>query len=204
MAPDNPTPPSPEEVSRLLADWAKHEPTARDRLMPLVYDELRRLAHHYMRGERGDHILQTTALVNETYLRLTGLDRIEWRGRAHFFAMAATLMRRVLVDEARLRDADRRGGGVRLTSLDHHDAAAPETGVDVMALDQALSRLERFDPQQSRIVELRFFAGLTIEETAEVLDISVAAVGREWASARAWLHHHLSKGAGQAGPPAGS
>lgn len=163
------------------------------RLMPLVYDELRRLAHHYMRGERADHVLQTTALVNEAYLRLAGLERLEWRDRTHFFATAATMMRRILVDYARRRDRDKRGGGVILTSIGDHDAAAPEPGVDVAALDAALTDLAGFDPQQARIVELRFFGGLTIEETASALGVSPATVGREWASARAWLHHHLSR-----------
>lgn len=163
------------------------------RLMPLVYDELRRLAHHYMRGERADHVLQTTALVNEAYLRLAGLDRLQWRDRTHFFAMAATMMRRILVDHARSRDRDKRGGGVIVTSIGDHDAAAPETGVDIAALDAALTDLARFDAQQARIVELRFFGGLTIDETAAALEISPATVGREWASARAWLHHHLTR-----------
>ena len=162
-------------------------------IVPIVYDELRRLAHHYMRGERGNHVLQTTALVNEAYLKLAGLDRMQWRDRTHFFATAATMMRRILVDSARHRDRDKRGGGVILTSIGDHDAPAPEPGIDVAALDEALTELARFDAQQARIVELRFFGGLTIEETAGALDVSPATVGREWASARAWLHHHLSR-----------
>jgi RNA polymerase sigma factor (TIGR02999 family) len=184
-------PSSPAQVSELLAAWTNHDPSARDALMPVVYGELRRLAHHYMRGERADHTLQTTALVNEAYLRLVGVDRMHWRDRAHFFAMAATLMRRVLVDHARQRARDKRGGGISVTSLDEH-AIAAQPAVDVIALDEALARLASLDAQQERIVELRFFAGLTLEETAEALGISPATVKREWASAKAWLFHELS------------
>jgi RNA polymerase sigma factor (TIGR02999 family) len=178
-------------VSELLAAWANRDSAARDALMPLVYDELRRLAHHYMRNERSGHTLQTTALVNEAYLRLVGIDRVQWRDRAHFFAMAATLMRRILVDHARQRAREKRGGGISVTSqLD--DAIAPQSGVDLVALDEALTRLARLDANQERIVELRFFAGLTVEETAEALGISPATVKREWAIARAWLFNELS------------
>jgi RNA polymerase sigma factor (TIGR02999 family) len=179
------------EVSRLLAAWSTHDPRARDALIPIVHEELRRLAHRYMRGERAGHTLQTTALVNEAYMRLVDVERIEWRGRGHFFAMAATLMRRILVDHARDRDRDKRGGGVVLTSLgDKAIAAAPS--LDVLALDEALDRLSDMDPQQARIVELRFFAGMTIEETADALDISPATVKRDWTWAKAWLHQQLS------------
>ena len=181
------------DISQLLAEWAAHDPTARDRLVPLVYDELRRLAHHYMRGERADHTLQTTALVNEVYVRLAGIKGLQWRDRAHFFAMAGTLMRRVLVDYARRHGRDKRGGGVSVTSLED-DAVTSERGVDIIALDQALERLAAVDPQQSRIVELRFFAGLSIEETAEALDISPATVKRDWTTAKMWLHHELTTG----------
>src|SRR5688572_26816058 len=147
-----------ERISEVLADWANRDPTARDRLLPIVYEELRRLAHHYMRGEREGHPLQTTALVNEAYLRLAGIDALRWRDRAHFFAMAATLMRRVLVDHARQRGREKRGAGVSVMSLDEN-VIAPRAAVDVMALDEALSRLAAADPQQSRVVELRFFGG---------------------------------------------
>ena len=160
-------------------------------LVPLVYDELRRLAHHYMRGERPDHVLQTTALVNEAYLRLAGMSRMEWRDRTHFLAMAATQMRRILVDYARERNAGKRGGDLHVTAIDLA-ADIPDRGVDVTALDTALDELARFDAQQARIVELRFFGGLTMEETAKALDISPATVGRDWVSAKAWLHHHLT------------
>jgi len=179
------------EVSRLLAAWSAHDPQARDALIPIVHEELRRLAHRYMRGERAGHTLQTTALVNEAYMRLVDVERIEWRGRGHFFAMAAMLMRRILVDHARDRDRDKRGGNVILTSIGDKPIAAPP-GLDVLALDEALDRLSAMDPQQARIVELRFFAGMTIEETADALEISPATVKRDWTWAKAWLHQQLS------------
>ena len=180
----------PERISQILADWAHRQPGARERLVPIVYQELRRLAHHYMRGERAGHTLQTTALVNEVYLRLAGIDGLQWRDRAHFFAMAATLMRRVLVDYARQRGREKRGAGVPVTSLDEN-AVAPQPAVDIVALDEALQRLAGVDPQQSRVVELRFFAGLSVEETAEALGISPATVKRDWATAKLWLYHEL-------------
>jgi RNA polymerase sigma factor (TIGR02999 family) len=179
-----------ERVSQLLADWANRDPAARERLVPIVYEELRRLAHHYMRGERAGHTLQTTALVNEVYLRLAGIDALQWRDRAHFFAMAATLMRRVLVDYARQRGREKRGAGVSVISLDEN-ALAPQPAIDVVALDDALERLAAVDPQQSRVVELRFFAGLSVEETAEALGISPATVKRDWATAKLWLYNEL-------------
>lgn len=180
----------PERIAQLLTEWAGRDTAAREQLVPIVYEELRRLAHHYMRGERAGHTLQTTALVNEVYLRLARIDRLQWHDRAHFFAMTATLMRRVLVDYARQRGREKRGGGVTVTSLDDHAAAAP-SAVDVIALDQALERLGSIDPQQSRVVELRFFAGLSVEETAEALGISPATVKRDWATAKLWLYNEL-------------
>jgi RNA polymerase sigma-70 factor (ECF subfamily) len=177
--------PNAERISRLLAEWATHNPAARDELVPLVYEELRRLAHHYMRGEREGHTLQTTGLVNEVYLRLNGLETLQWRDRAHFFAMAATLMRRVLVDYARQRGREKRGGGMSITSLDDNAAAAD-------APDEVLERLAAIDPQQGRVVELRFFAGMSVEETAVALDISPATVKRDWATARLWLYNELA------------
>src|SRR5262245_29204274 len=143
--------PQRQQVSRLLADWSREDPAARDALVAIVYDELRRLAHHYMQGERANHTLQTTALVNEAYLRLTDLTRMQWRDRAHFFAMAATLMRRVLVDHARDRARDKRGGGVTFTPLQDEAMAAPSS-IDALALDQALDRLAAMDPLHARIV----------------------------------------------------
>jgi RNA polymerase sigma factor (TIGR02999 family) len=181
-----------EQVAQFLESWANQDPSARERLMPLIYEELRRLAHHYMRGERQNHTLQTTGLVNEVYLRLAGLDRMQWRDRAHFMAMAATLMRRILVDYARERRSEKRGGEISITSIDDHDAAGPERQIDLIALDEALARLASFDAHQARIVEMRFFGGLTVDETADVLHLSPTTVKREWASARAWLHHQLT------------
>lgn len=157
-----------------------------------VYDELRKLARHYMRGERSGHTLQTTALVNEAYVRLAGAEGIEFHDRAHFFAMAATMMRRILVDHARAHAADKRGGGAALIPLDERIAAA-ESNVDLLALDAALTKLAVMDPQQARIVELRFFTGLTVDETAVALEISPATVKRDWAIAKAWLHHELGR-----------
>ena len=183
----------PERIAEMLADWANGDPAARDLLVPIVYDELRRLAHHYMRGERQEHTLQTTALVNEAYLRLAGIHALKWRDRAHFFAMAATLMRRVLVDYARQRAREKRGAGVSVTSLDEN-AIAPRPAVDVVALDEALERLAAVDPQQSRVVELRFFAGLSVKETAEALGVSPATVKRDWATAKLWLYNELMTG----------
>jgi RNA polymerase sigma factor (TIGR02999 family) len=179
-----------QQVSRLLADWSREDPAARDALVAIVYKELQRLAHHYMQGERANHTLQTTALVNEAYLRLTDLARMQWRDRAHFFAMAATLMRRILVDHARDRARDKRGGGVVFTTLQDERVATPP-GIDALALDEALDRLAAIDPVHARIVELRYFAGLTIEETSDALGISPATVKREWTWARAWLHRQL-------------
>ena len=190
MTPDPETNGS-EDVAQLLADWAAQDPKALDRLVPLVYDELRRLAHYYMHGERAAHTLQTTALVNEVYLRLAGIKGLQWRDRAHFFAMAGTLMRRVLVDYARQQKRDKRGGGVSVIPLEGHAIAAAPS-VDIEALDEALQRLARADPQQCRIVELRFFGGLSIEETAEALSISPATVKRDWTTAKTWLHHELT------------
>ena len=182
-----------DRISQLLAEWANGDPAARDRLVPIVYEELRRLAHYYMRGEREGHTLQTTALVNEVYMRMAGIDALRWRDRAHFFALAATLMRRVLVDYARQRGREKRGAGVSVTSLDE-DAIAEPPAVDVVALDAALDRLAIVDPQQSRVVELKFFAGLSVKETAEVLNISPATVKRDWATAKLWLYNELMTG----------
>ena len=180
-----------ERIAQVLTDWANRDPAARDRLVPIVYEELRRLAHHHMRGEREGHTLQTTALVNEVYLRLAGIDGLRSRDRAQFFGLAATLMRRVLVDYARHRAREKRGAGVSVTSLDEN-VVAPQPAVDVVALDEALERLATIDPQQSRVVELRFFAGLSVKETAEALDISPATVKRDWATAKLWLYNELT------------
>ena len=166
-----------------------------DHLTPLVYDDLRRLAARYMQREPVDHTLQPTALVHEAYLRLIDQRQVQWRNRAHFFAMAAGMMRRVLVDHARGRLAEKRGGGWDRVTLVEDQLAAAQGGVDVLALHESLERLAAFDPQQERIVELRYFGGLTIEETAEVVGISPATVVREWTIAKAWLRADLSRSA---------
>lgn len=160
--------------------------------MPLVYGELRTLARRYMRQERPNHTLQATALVNEVYLKLAGANSIDWKDRTHFVATVATMMRHILVDHARGRERDKRGGQISITSLDNHDPGTPTANIDVLALDEALTRLAALDAQQARIVELRFFGGLSVEETAEALDISPRTVKRDWALAKAWLHHELA------------
>ena len=162
--------------------------------MPLVYDELRRLANHYLQRERSDHTLQSTALVHEAYLRLAGPNTPQWQNRAHFFGIAARVMRQILVEYARAHSAAKRGGvGACKITLDESLELAQKTDIDVVALDGALERLSELDPQQSRIVELRFFTGLTIEDTAEVMDLSPATVKRDWTSARAWLHREIAR-----------
>jgi RNA polymerase sigma factor (TIGR02999 family) len=187
------TQPSTHEVTQLLIAWSNGDKAALDKLTPLVYEELRRLAHHYMSHERPGHTLQTTALVNEAYLRLVNRQGVHWQSRAHFFAIAATLMRSILVDHARSHAYAKRGGGTRKIELDEAMIVSQERAAEVVALDDVLKQLADFDPQQSRIVELRFFGGLTIDETAEVLDLSPATIKREWSTARAWLYRELSK-----------
>ena len=181
------------EVTQLLIEWSNGDKAALDKLMPLIYDELRRLAHHYMSRERPGHTLQTTALVDEAYVRLVNRQRVHWQNRAHFFAIAAHLMRTILVDHARSHAYAKRGGGARKVPLDEAMVISQERAAEVVALDDALEQLTRIDPRQSRIVEMRFFAGLTIEETAEVLSLSPATIKREWSTAKAWLYHELSK-----------
>jgi RNA polymerase sigma factor (TIGR02999 family) len=188
------TTPSPPKLTKLLLDWSNGDQAALDELMPLVYDELRRLARHYMLRERPGHMLQTTALVNEAFLRLVDQRRVNWQNRAHFFAIAAQMMRRILVDHARGHLYAKRGGGARRISLDRVSVVSEERAADVIALDEALTGLAEIDPQQSRVVELRFFGGLTVEETAEVLGLSPATVKREWSAAKAWLQQEISKG----------
>ncbi len=186
--------PSPQSVTRLLLDWSNGDQEALDKLIPAVYDELRRLASRHLRRERPGHTLQTTALIHETYIRLVDQRHVRWQNRAHFFGIAAQLMRRILVDHARSRHRAKRGGSaVRLTLGEAMNVAAGQE-VDFVALDEALNRLAEIDPQQSRIVELRYFSGLSIEETAEVMGISPATVKRDWSMARAWLHRELSRG----------
>lgn len=188
--------PQNAEITQLLIAWGDGRLEALEDLMPIVYADLRRLAAGYMRREAAGHALQPTALVHEAYVRLVDQKRVKWRNRAHFFGVAAGLMRRILVDAARRRRAEKRGGGWERVTL-AGDEAAPGSHreVDVLALHEALERLAEFDPQQERIVELRYFGGLTIEETAEVLGISTATVAREWRIAKAWLRANLSRSA---------
>jgi len=179
-------------VTELLVRWRGGDREALEELMPLVYEELRRLAHHYLRQERTDHTLQSTALVHEAYLRLAGQNPPEWQNRAHFFGIAAHIMRQILVKYARGRGAAKRGGNALTLTLDEAVALPRQIDVDVVALDKALSELSDLDAQQGRIVELRFFAGLTIEDTSEVLGISPATVKRDWVTARAWLFRAMT------------
>jgi RNA polymerase sigma factor (TIGR02999 family) len=186
----------PGPVTLLLERWMGGDSAAFDEVLPLVYDELRRLARHMMAGERSDHTLQATALVHEAYARLIDRDHPTWRGRAHFFAVAALVMRRVLVDHARRRGAWRRGGAVVHVALDVADgagASADQGDLDLVALDQALERLAAAEPRIARIVELRFFGGLSVAECAGVLELSTATVGRDWRFARAWLQRELER-----------
>ena len=190
---DRDTPGPSPQVTVLLREWQAGDGTALDRLMPLVYDELRLIAGRHLSRERRD-LLQTTALVNEAYLKLVDQRNVDWQNRAHFFAIAARLMRRILLDDARRRGRDKRGGGAIQGTLDEAAVAGPANPVeqiDVIALDDALQELEQLDPDQAKIVELRFFGGLTVEETAAVMTISPATVKREWAMAKAWLYPRL-------------
>jgi RNA polymerase sigma factor (TIGR02999 family) len=181
-----------DQVTQLLLDWSKGDGEAFNELVPLVHDELRRVARRYMRRERAGHTLQTTALVNEAYLRLINQRRVEWQNRAHFFAIAAQVMRRILVDYARTRGYSKRGGNEVHVSFDEAAVASPGAGPDLVVIDQALADLAALDPRKARIVELRFFGGLSIEETAEVMSISPTTVQREWRSAKAWLYFAIS------------
>lgn len=185
--------PSAQEITQLLVAWNNGDQTALEQLTPLVQAELRRLAKRYMAGERQGHILQTTALVNEAFLRLIDWRNVEWRNRAHFFGLAARIMRRILVDFARARRREKRGGAALLVSLSEAATVASERGSNLVALDDALHTLEKLAPRQARVVELRFFAGLSLEETAEALKVSLSTVRRDWSMAEAWLFRELSK-----------
>ncbi|HEV7394949.1 MAG TPA: sigma-70 family RNA polymerase sigma factor [Pyrinomonadaceae bacterium] len=182
-----------ENVNRLLADWGDGNQQALEELLPLIYNELRRLAHNFLYSERTGHTLQTTALVHEAYLKLSDQKSARWQNRAHFFAIAAQAMRRILIDSARSHAAEKRGGAREKVSLDDAPEISSEPDKNLLALDEALNRLQEIDPQQGRIVELRYFGGLTIEETAEVTKLSPATIKREWTMARAWLHQKLSE-----------
>lgn len=181
----------PHEITQMLQAISRGDGTEIEKLFPLVYDELRRLASSYMRREKNYHTLQTTALVHEAYLRLVDQTQSDWKDRAHFFGIAARLMRQILVDHARIRDAQKRGGELTKISLDEAVSFGQTKDIDLVALDDALRTLASFDATQSKIVELRFFGGLTIEETAEVLNISPSTVKREWNLAKAWLRREI-------------
>ena len=187
--------PPKQEVTALLQRWSGGDREALEQLMPLVYEKLRQLASVRLRGERSGHTLQPTALVHEAYLRLVGQKRVAWQNRSHFYGIAAQMMRRILVDHARKRGAAKREGGVHLM-VTIEEVAAPDRDVELLALDKALTDLGRLDPRQARIVELRFFGGLTVEETAEVAGVSTATVKREWRTARAFLRREIGFGSG--------
>jgi RNA polymerase sigma-70 factor (ECF subfamily) len=180
-----------EDLTQLLMAWSDGDACALDKLIPLVHDELRRLAHRYMSGERTGHTLETTALVNEAYIRLIDSSRVRWQNRAHFFAVSAQLMRRILVDYARSHRSTKRGGGLQPVPLDETLALSPDRDPDLVALDEALVRLASLDERKSRVVELRFFGGLAVEETAEVLGVSADTVMRDWRLAKAWLMREM-------------
>jgi RNA polymerase sigma factor (TIGR02999 family) len=185
--------PTIHEITQLLVAWNQGDAAALEQLTPFVHRELHRLAKRYMAGERPGHLLQTTALVNEAYLRLIDWRNVEWQNRAHFFGLAAQIMRRILVDFARARDREKRGGDALQVSLSEAAEVALERSADLVALDDALQALEKLDPRQARVVELRFFAGLSNEETAEALKVSVGTVRRDWSLAEAWLFRELNR-----------
>lgn len=180
-------------ITRLLLNWREGDKTALDRLVPLVYREMRRLAGYYMRRQRADHTLQTSALINEAYLRLIDHKNMRWENRAHFYAVAAQAMRRILVDHARSRGYQKRGGGALKVSFDEAAIGAEERAAELIALDDALKDLAAMDPRKSQIVELRYFGGLSVDETAEVIGVSAVTIMREWRSAKGWLLRAISK-----------
>jgi len=191
--------PEPEEVTDLLIAWREGDQAALDKLMPLVYEELRRLAHRRRWRERQDHTLQTTALVHEAYLRLIDQRDAQWQNRAHFYAIAAQMMRRILVDNARARNYQKRGGGAQQVTLGEALEVSDNRAAEVVALDDALEALAAFDPRKSRMIELRFFGGLSIEETAEVLGVSPGTVMRDWTLAKTWLRREINNRGQDAG-----
>ena len=184
--------PTPQDVTELLLDWSNGNQAALDQLMPLVYEELHRLAHQHMARERPEHTLQTSGLLNEAYLKLVDQKNVRWQNRAHFFAIAAKLMRQILVDHAKQRHRVKRGGHARQVPLDEAVVVSPERGAEMMALDDALQTLAAVDQRKSQILELRFFGGLSIEETAEVLGVSPGTVMRDWTLAKAWLRMEMT------------
>lgn len=188
--------PSTQQVSQLLIAWREGDAGAFDRLMPMVYDELRNLAHRYIRRAPGGQTLQTTALVHEAYLRLAGQMDVGWQNRSHFFAVCAQVMRSLLVDRARARYALKRGGGLRQVELDDAAAQSPTRDEQLLALDECLDRLAEIDPRKSRIVEMRYFGGMSVEEAAQVLNVSPITIKREWSKARAWLYREMQASEG--------
>jgi RNA polymerase sigma-70 factor, ECF subfamily len=187
----------PQGVTQLLVDWRNGDEAAFAQLLPVVYDELHRIARRYMSRETASHTLQTTALINEAYLRLINQQNVDWQNRAHFFAVSARVMRGLLVDHARARAYEKRGGGAVQVSLNEELASTPELSLDVLGLDEALEQLAVVDARKSRIVELRFFGGLSVEETAEVLGVSAITIKREWLKAKAWLFREINREAQQ-------
>jgi RNA polymerase sigma factor (TIGR02999 family) len=181
-----------KDVTELLQAWSQGDPSAPEKLGPVIYDELRRIARRCMRRENEQHTLETGALINEAYLRLADWKNARWENRAHFYGVASQIMRRVLIDHARARGYQKRGGGVRPVSLDEAVVASPERGRDLLALDEALTRLSKLDPRKGKLVELRFFGGLSVEETAAILKVSPFTVIRDWNFAKAWLHREMT------------
>ena len=198
------TAPSPQPVTQLLLAWRQGDQAALEQLVPLVYQELRRLARRYMAGQRPGHTLQASALVNEAYMRLIDCQLVNWKDRAHFFAVSAQMMRRVLVEFARSRQYQKRGGGAQKVSFDEALVVSPERGQDVVALDTALQAFAATYPRQSQVVELRFFGGLSVEETAQVLQVSAITVMRDWQLAKSWLSRELKRGDRYAGRTVGA
>ncbi|HSB08025.1 MAG TPA: sigma-70 family RNA polymerase sigma factor [Blastocatellia bacterium] len=188
---------APQEVTQMLLDWSQGDQQALDRLIPVVYGELRRLASRHLRRERADHTLQTTALIHEAYLKLVEQRNVQWQNRAHFFGIAAQLMRRILVDHARTRHRVKRGGAAMRVPLEEVVVAAEGLNINLVSLDEALTKLAGVDSRQCRTVELRFFGGLSVEETAEVLRVSAATVKNDWSVAKAWLRRELLRGEGR-------
>lgn len=185
---------SASSVTQLLVDWQQGDQSALKKLTPLIYDELRRIAHRYVKHERHGHTLQTTALVNEAYVRLAGQQGPEWQNRSHFFAVTAKVMRHILIDHARRRHYLKHGGQLQQVSLAEASLMSEERAADLIALDEALDELKGFDPRKSEVVELRYFGGLSLEETAEALEISVMTVRRDWRAAKAWLFRRMRNG----------
>jgi RNA polymerase sigma-70 factor (ECF subfamily) len=185
-------PPPPHEITQLLAEWREGKQSALDELYPLVYAELHRLARRYMSRERKGHTLQTTALINEAYVRLVDQKNVQWANRSHFFAISAQIMRRILIDHARRHQYAKRGGGARQVSLEEAATVAPDQGLELLRLDEALKSLAEMDPRRSQVVEMRYFGGLNNEEIAGVLHISENTVTRDWNMARAWLYQQLT------------